>query len=71
MSTVTVTVTVNGDPVELAGGTDLAAAVSELVGDGRGTAVVVNGEVVPRSEWPATALDQGDRVEVLRAAQGG
>ena len=65
------TVTVNGDPVELAGGTDLAAAVSQLVGDGRGTAVVVNGEVVPRSEWRATVLGQGDRVEVLRAAQGG
>lgn len=66
-----IAVTRNGQPAELADGTDLVAAVADLVGDGRGTAVVVNGEVVPRSEWPTTVLADGDRVEVLRAAQGG
>jgi sulfur carrier protein len=33
--------------------------------------VAVNGEVVPRGEWPVTALGERDRVEVLGAAQGG
>ena len=28
-------------------------------------------EVVPRGGWPATELHDGDRVEVLSAAQGG
>ncbi|GAB3644868.1 sulfur carrier protein ThiS [Glycomyces tarimensis] len=37
---------------------------------GRGTAVAVNGEVVPRSEWDRPLLD-GDAVEVLTATQGG
>jgi sulfur carrier protein len=37
----------------------------------RGVAVAVNGEVVPRTDWPATVLRGGDRVEVLSAAQGG
>ncbi|GGQ66436.1 sulfur carrier protein ThiS [Couchioplanes azureus] len=37
----------------------------------RGVAVAVNGEVVPRSAWPAARLSEGDRVEVLTAAQGG
>ncbi|MCM4079819.1 sulfur carrier protein ThiS [Paractinoplanes hotanensis] len=37
----------------------------------RGVAVAVNGEVVPRSTWEATALAEGDSVEVLTAAQGG
>jgi sulfur carrier protein len=37
----------------------------------RGVAVAVNGEVVPRSSWPASRLRDGDRVEVLTAAQGG
>ncbi|GAA2489341.1 sulfur carrier protein ThiS [Winogradskya consettensis] len=37
----------------------------------RGVAVAVNGEVVPRSAWPGAELHEGDRVEVLTAAQGG
>ena len=37
----------------------------------RGVAVALNGEVVPRSSWPAARLRDGDRVEVLTAAQGG
>ncbi len=36
-----------------------------------GLAVAVDGEVVPRSEWERTALDEGQRVEVLQAVQGG
>jgi sulfur carrier protein len=31
----------------------------------------VQGEVVPRGEWPARALREGDRVEVVAAIQGG
>ena len=27
--------------------------------------------VVPRAQWPSTALAEGDRVEVLTAVQGG
>ncbi len=37
----------------------------------RGTAVAVNGEVVPRTEWVATRLSDGDRIEVLHAIGGG
>ena len=33
--------------------------------------VAVNGEVVPRSAWPTTALADNDRLEVLGASQGG
>jgi sulfur carrier protein len=33
--------------------------------------VAVNGEVVPRSTWATASLRDGDRVEVLTAAQGG
>ena len=38
---------------------------------GRGVAVAVNGEVVPRSQWGASELSPGVRVEVLTAVQGG
>ncbi len=66
-------VTVNGDERELHAG----ATVAELVGDmgaradGRGVAVALATEVVPRSQWPTTVLSSGDRVEVLIAVQGG
>jgi sulfur carrier protein len=64
--------TVNGrDVVE--GGDDLSvqALVERLTAARRGVAVAVNGTVVPRSTWAAVPLADGDRVEVLTAAQGG
>jgi sulfur carrier protein len=47
------------------------ALVGQLTAARRGVAVAVNGEVVPRSSWAAARLHDGDRVEVLTAAQGG
>jgi sulfur carrier protein len=66
-------VTVNGEPHELAVGITVAALVGELgaPGDGRGVAVAVGGEVVPRSAWVSTPLSEGAHVEVLIAVQGG
>lgn len=65
-----IAVRVNGEDRSVADGTTVLGAVTDLVG-ARGTAVAVNGEVVPRGEWATTVLAPGDRVEVLRAAQGG
>jgi sulfur carrier protein len=65
-----VTVVVNGEPREL-GHATLAELVRELTDEERGVAVAVDGEVVPRAEWPTRALQEGQRVEVLRAVQGG
>lgn len=64
-------VTVNGNPRQLTGGSTVADLVAELTAAHRGVAVAVNGEVVPRAGWPAARLRDGDRVEVLSAAQGG
>ena len=60
-------VTVNGVPRALPPG----STVARLVPPRRGVAVAVNGEVVPRSGWERASLRDGDRVEVLTAAQGG
>jgi thiazole synthase len=38
---------------------------------GRGIAVALDGEVVPRSEWESTRLVTGQSLEVLTAIQGG
>jgi sulfur carrier protein len=63
--------TVNGEPRELPDGTTVAEVLL-LMGRGpRGLAVAVNEEVVPRGKWSGTRLVDGDRVEILAAAQGG
>ncbi|MGW3607576.1 sulfur carrier protein ThiS [Micromonospora sp. NPDC005161] len=63
--------TVNGTGRSVPGGASVADLVSDIAPQQRGVAVAVNGEVVPRTGWPTTALRDGDRVEVLTAAQGG
>jgi sulfur carrier protein len=70
---VTVAVQVNGETRELPDGATVDTAVREAgAGEtGRGVAVAVDGEVVPRGEWDRTGLRSGQQVEVLRAVQGG
>jgi sulfur carrier protein len=66
-------VILNGQPRRLPQGATLELAVREAGApeDGRGVAVAVDGEVVPRREWADTTLAEGQRVEVLSAVQGG
>ena len=65
------TVHLNGEPHEIAHGTTLDRLVSTLTSAASGVAAAVNETVVPRGQWPLTALRDGDRVEVLTAVQGG
>jgi thiazole synthase len=68
-----VRIELNGESRELPAGATLADAVRESGADegARGVAVALDGEVVPRGEWEATALAEGHQVEVLAAIQGG
>jgi sulfur carrier protein len=68
-----VNVTVNGDPRELPAGATVATVVAALPNapEGRGVAVAVEGEVVPRAKWSSTAIHEGASVEVVAAVQGG
>ena len=65
------TVTVNGAPSSVAPGTTVEAVVASLGARTVGTAVAVNGEVVPRSAWTTRTVGDGDAVEVLAAVSGG
>ncbi|MFD7059339.1 sulfur carrier protein ThiS [Streptomyces sp. NPDC059906] len=65
------TVSVNGEPREVAPGTALDALVRALTAAPSGVAAALNETVVPRARWSATALADGDRVEILTAVQGG
>jgi sulfur carrier protein len=68
-----VTIILNGQESELPAGETLAAVLArlEIPLQGRGIAVAVDGEVVPRAQWPTFALPEHARVEVLGAIQGG
>ena len=67
------TVIVNGQPAQVTDGQTVAELLEGLghPPGGPGIAVARNGEVVPRSAWSTTGLDEGDRLEVLGASQGG
>lgn len=66
-------IVLNGEPREHGAG----VAVAELLRglglpeQGRGVAVAIDGEVVPRASWETRAIPDGARVEVLTAMQGG
>jgi thiazole synthase len=62
---------VNGEYQELGDDATVETVVRQLGVDRRGTAVAVDGEVIPRGEWHAHELRDGQEIEVLHAVQGG
>jgi sulfur carrier protein len=67
----TISVLVNGEARLVPSGLTLDRLVATLTTARAGVAAALNESVVPRGQWPTTALDDGDRVEVLTAVQGG
>lgn len=68
----TIEIQVNGETIPV-GVVTLAELVEgqSLPAKGRGIAVALNDAVVPRARWPATLLEPGDRVEIVRPIVGG
>jgi len=76
-------ITLNGIEQEVSEGASVTSLVSQVTGrqlaasgqaaDGQrlGVAVALNSAVVPRSQWYATALADGDEIELVTAVQGG
>ena len=66
-------VVLNGERRDLASDATVREAVSATgaPSEGRGVAVALDGEVVPRRLWDEIALKEGQRVEVVQAVQGG
>jgi thiamine biosynthesis protein ThiS len=65
-----VSIVVNGEPRAAAIGTTVAALLAQLRIEGR-FAVERNGDILPRSQYAATALADGDRLEIVHAIGGG
>ena len=65
------TLTINGEERAFPGLSSLAALVAQLGLDARKGAVERNLEIVPRSAYAATALADGDRIEIVHFIGGG
>ncbi len=66
------TLTVNGESRESAAATVAALLDEENVPrDAKGVAVALNGALVRRAEWGATALSADDTVEIVKPFSGG
>ncbi len=61
---------VNGERREAAA-SNLDGLLSELEYEGRHFAIALNYDVVPRARWAATALKDGDQIEIIAPRQGG
>ncbi len=61
----------NGEPREFERASTVAALVETLGLDLRKVAVERNLEIVPRSLYLATGLNEGDRVEIVHFIGGG
>ena len=64
-------IVLNGEARTLEPGTTLAGLVASLDLGARRTAVEINEEVIPRSEYADFVLGEGDRVEIVHAVGGG
>ncbi|TRX40667.1 sulfur carrier protein ThiS [Corynebacterium guaraldiae] len=62
--------TLNGQPYDTAADT-VAQLLKEKGIAPEGTAVAVAEQVIPRSQWETTPLNEGAAVEILTAVQGG
>jgi sulfur carrier protein len=67
--------TVNGERRETTSGNLAELWRSETqrlnLENSKGYAIALNGALVRKERWPTTALSDGDRVEIVRAMQGG
>jgi len=63
-------VIVNGEQREISSAS-IDALLRELAYEGSHFAIAVNYDVVPRSRWADTALNNGDEIEIITPRQGG
>ena len=64
-------ITVNGKPMDLEAGTTVEGLLDLLGVPRRYTAVAVNRDITPKSEYGTVKLGDGDRVEIVRPMGGG
>jgi sulfur carrier protein len=66
-----VTITVNGERRHFEGALHFAQLVDRLGLTGKRIAIECNGEIVPRSQFTAKSIADGDKLEIVVAVGGG
>ena len=64
-------ISVNGEQRSVAAALSVAELLRGMGLEGKRLAVERNGEIVPKSNHAATALAEGDRIEIVIAVGGG
>ncbi|HEX5435256.1 MAG TPA: sulfur carrier protein ThiS [Candidatus Angelobacter sp.] len=62
---------INGDSREFPDGLTLSALITQLGMKADRVAVELNLEIVPRDQWEATQLKDGDKLEIVHFVGGG
>lgn len=65
------TLHINGEPRDFSSPLSLAALIEQLGMKQDRVAVELNREIVPRDQWGATNLSDGDRLEIVHFVGGG
>jgi sulfur carrier protein len=65
------TLHINGEPREFPDGQTVASLVIQLGMKADRVAVELNLKIVPRSNWEATRLKDGDKLEIVHFVGGG
>jgi sulfur carrier protein len=63
-------VTVNGEQREISSAS-VDALLGELEYEGTHFAIALNFDVLPRSRWAQTPINNGDEIEIITPRQGG
>lgn len=61
----------NGSPKSIESNCTVGSLLAILEISVRGSAIAINGEVIPKSIWEVHEIKDNDRVELLTIAQGG
>jgi len=62
---------INGQPQTVQEGLSLSDLIAQLNMKAERLAVERNGTIVPRNDWSQTALQSGDRLEIVHFVGGG
>jgi len=65
------TVTVNGEPKEIASGANLVDLLQVLELKPERLAIELNRKIIRRAKWDAPHLEEGDKIEIVHFVGGG
>lgn len=66
-----ISIEVNGEVRQVAAGTRVSDLLRELGLSAGRVAIERNREILPKQEWPASVVAQGDRFEIVQFVGGG